>query len=84
MLPPLNLHFDSNLATILPILLFHLDVIWILLLVYLFFVTLLRVGGDGTGEENYEEDGNAVLDNEGMPPSLIMFILCFTKLHCIL
>ena len=46
--------------------------------------SLLRVGGDGTGEEHYEEEGNGGLDNEGMPPSLIILILCFTKLHCVL
>ena len=54
-----------------------------LLLVIYFASPLIRVGGDGTREEHYEEDVNGGLDNEGMPP-LIKLILCFTKLHCVL
>ena len=55
-----------------------------LLLVIYFASSLLRVGGDGTGEEHYEEDVNGGLDNEGMPPSLIILILRFAKLHYVL
>ena len=44
-------------------------------------LSLRRVGGDddvGYGQNQVTEEG---LDNEGMPPSLIILILCFTKLH---
>ena len=46
-------------------------------------LSLRRVGSDDVRHEwtQVTEDG---LNNEGMPPSLIMFILCFTKLHRIL
>ena len=49
--------------------------------VFIIASTLLWVGGDGTGEEHYEEEGNGELDNEGMPPSLIILTLCF--INCI-
>ena len=46
-------------------------------------LSLRRVGSEviGHGQTQVTEDG---LNNEGMPPPLIMFILCFTKLHCTL
>ena len=59
----------------------------LLLLWYLFDVHLLslrRVGSDddvGHGQKQVTEEG---LNNEGMPPSLIILILWFTKLHCVL
>ena len=37
--------------------------------VFIIASPLLWVGGDGTGEEHYDKDGNGGLDNEGMPPS---------------
>ena len=44
-------------------------------------LSLRRVGSDDVGDEQTQvtEDG---LNNEGMPPSLIMFILCFTLYAC--
>lgn len=44
-------------------------------------LSLRRVGSDddvGYGQNQVTEEG---LNNEGMPPSLIILILCFTKLH---
>ena len=68
----------------------NLDFFWMLFgfnfsLVFISFhlLSLRRVESDDVGHWHIQvtEDG---LNNEGMPPSLIMFILCFTKLHCIL
>ena len=44
-------------------------------------LSLRRVGSDddvGQGQNQVTEEG---LNNEGMPPSLIILILWFTKLH---
>lgn len=60
---------------------FVLDVIgfYCLCIYYCFDVTTSRRWR--YGEEHYEEEGNGELVNEGMPPSLIILILCF--INCI-
>ena len=59
------------------------EFIFSLVFICFHLLSIRQVGsGDvGHGQTQVTEEG---LNYEGMPPSLIMFILCFTKLHCIL